>query len=604
VHRRAKTERLGSSKPAIRWVVLFVGGFLLALCLRPVASLGAEYGRLSGVVSDSKGNPLMGATVMVLGPVAMTSGPAGSVVERVITDARGKFAIEHLLPGWYSLKVTSPTRLPAMRNGVRVEAGETATTEFVLSDIFAPVRFQVPDSFVSTWGDDWKWVLRTSSTTRPILRYRQPAEVAEVSAREVKVPLPPSSRLVGMLPGFAPRDPFSVDPGFGSVLAYLRPLSTDSDLLVAGSMAPTSAQTTSVATVLRRNMLKGDPQELALIVHQFSFADGLPLPPGDTRDGLARAQGLVLSYTQTRLLAPGVTVTAGMDVSYLNAAQNVMTTQPHLRVEYQVNRSTMVAVQYGTGRADSTSTLLERVGVLNSFPRVTRRDFHTRLEQLNHTEVSVNHRLSRSARLQLAAYYDSLRNAAVWGFGQPQDMQWLAGNFLPNPAVDGIVLNAGDYRSSGMRAAFSQNIGNRVETLVAYATGDALVPYGRFNYGEYGDPQGFLRAARSSMLAGKVTARLPVTNTRIVTSYEWVQGGRVTTVDPCAQASLQLQPYLGVQIRQPLPTIAFLPAHIEAMADFRNLLAQGYVPVGQSAEKPVLLSSAYRSFRGGFSVQF
>jgi hypothetical protein len=60
-----------------------------------------------------------------------------------------------------------------MRNGVRVEAGETAVATFVLTDIFAPIRFQVPSSTVSSWGDDWKWVLRTSSTTRPILRYRQ-----------------------------------------------------------------------------------------------------------------------------------------------------------------------------------------------------------------------------------------------------------------------------------------------------------------------------------------------------------------------------------------------------------------------------------------------
>ncbi len=588
----------------MRFGALLVSGLLLAPFFRPAVSWGAEYGRLSGVVSDAKGNPLMGATVMVLGPVAMTSGAAGAAIERVITDAHGKFTIERLLPGWYSLKVTSPTRLPAMRNGIRIEAGETATTEFVLTDIFAPIRFQVPDRSLSTWGDDWKWVLRTSATTRPILRYRQVKQVAEASAQEANLPLPPSRRLIGMTPGFVRRDPLSVDPGLGSVLAYLRPLSTDSDLLVAGSMAPTSGQATAVATVLRRNLLKGDPQELAVIVHQFSFADGVPLPPGETRDALARAQGVVLSYTQTRSLMPGVTVTAGMDVNYLNAARNVMTTQPHVKVEYLVNPSTLFAVQYGTDRADGSRTLLERVGALNAFPRVTQRDYRTTLEQLNHTEASLDRRIGKSSRWQLAAYYDSLRNAAVWGFGQPDSMRWLAGNFLPNPAVSGIVLNAGDYHSSGFRAVFTQRVGARLEALVAYATGDALAPYGPIAYGEYGDPQGLLRPLRSSFLAGKVTTRLPVTNTRIVSSYEWVQDGRVTTVDPYGQASLQLQPFLGVEIRQPLPTIAFLPARIEALADFQNLLAQGYVPVAQSGERPVLLSSSYRSFRGGFSVLF
>jgi hypothetical protein len=66
---------------------------------------------------------------------------------------------------------------------------------------------------------------------------------------------------------------------------------------------------------------------------------------------------------------------------------------------------------------------------------------------------------------------------------------------------------------------------------------------------------------------------------------------------------LQLEPFLGIQIRQPLPTMAFLPAHIEALADFRNLLAQGYVPVSGAGDK-LVLTPAYRSFRGGFSVEF
>jgi hypothetical protein len=78
----------------------------------------------------------------------------------------------------------------------------------------------------------------------------------------------------------------------------------------------------------------------------------------------------------------------------------------------------------------------------------------------------------------------------------------------------------------------------------------------------------------------------------------------VTTQDPYGQAELQLQPFWDVQVRQPLPTLAFLPAHIEAVADFRNLFAQGYSPLTQSGEWAVKLSSAYKSVRGGFSVDF
>jgi hypothetical protein len=591
-------------KLASRLATLLLLSGLLLPCLQPVRSVAAGYGRLAGIVSDGQGNPLMGATVMLVGPTAIATEVASQTVERVITDAHGQFTIEHLVPGWYSLKVSSPTRLPAMRNGIRVEAGETAIAKFVLTDIFAPIRFQVPNSSVSTWGDDWKWVLRTSSTTRPILRFRGRTQVASASPQKAKLPLPPSQSLIGMLPGSARRDPLAGDPGLGSVVAYLRPLSLDSDLLVAGSFAPASTQAGAVATVFRRNLLKGSPQEIGLIVHQFSLGGGVPLPSEGMQGTLPRAQGLVLSYSDTRLLAPKVMVTAGMDLNYLNSLGDVMTVQPHMKLEYQATPTTVVAAQYGPARADGFESLLERVSLLDAFPRITLRNAQLKMEQLSHTEASVTRRIGRSARVQVATYHDDMRNAAVWGSGHAESVQWLAGNVLPNPAVRGTVVNAGDYQSSGFRAVYSQTFGGHCEALVAFATGGALAARGRVVPGARGNLQGALHPEQTTSLAGKVSAEIPVVHTRFITSYEWVPSDRVTLVDPYGQASLQIQPFLGVQIRQPLPTFAFLPARVEALADFRDLLAQGYVPVGQAGQEPVLLSSGYRCFRGGFSVEF
>src|SRR5580658_8112088 len=105
-----------------RSVLLLAGAFLLA-CLQPLGCLAAGYGSLAGVVSDNQGVPLMGANVMLIGPTSFATSAASQSVERMVTDARGRFTIAHLVPGWYSLKVSSPTRLPAMRNRVHVQAG-------------------------------------------------------------------------------------------------------------------------------------------------------------------------------------------------------------------------------------------------------------------------------------------------------------------------------------------------------------------------------------------------------------------------------------------------------------------------------------------------
>jgi hypothetical protein len=62
-----------------------------------------------------------------------------------------------------------------------------------------------------------------------------------------------------------------------------------------------------------------------------------------------------------------------------------------------------------------------------------------------------------------------------------------------------------------------------------------------------------------------------------------------------------MDPYLHVGIRQTLPK--FAPGHWQAMADCDNILAQGYVSMSTQDGRTVLVP-AFRTFRGGLSVQF
>jgi hypothetical protein len=586
--------------PRNRLVAFFLAAGIVFPCLTPLRGDAAQYGRLAGTVTDEQGNPLIGASILVVGPALPDSRNTKDAVERVITDAHGRFRVEHLAPGWYSLKATSVTRLPSHKDGVRVEPNQTAQQNFVLSDIFAPVRFQVPQGSITSWGEDWKWVLRTSGSTRPVLRYR-----TTPPSKDEKASQPPDQRLIGMVTGAGGTDPLSTDPGMGSVLAYLRPLSTDADVLVAGSLAANGVQAGSLAAVFRSSILNGDPQEIALVVHQLSFSEGLPLPPGNVGDGLNSAQGIMLSYTKTRRLSGKLTLTTGAEIDYLNSARDTATARPQLRLQYQARPSTEVSFTYGAIGLESGGTLLDRVGELNAFPRVTLRGYRPQLEESIHGEVSVEHHLTKRAKVEAAAYQDSFENSALWAFGDAGTLKWLAGSLLPNPAGNGWTLNAGSYHSSGFRVGYSQQLGDHVEAEAMYSTGDALaVNPAASPAGNPSTVRGLLRNAHTDTVGAKVSARVPVTKTRVTTSYGWLPGGRATSVDPYGQASFQVRPYLGLEIRQPLPTIAFLPAHIEALADFRNMLAQGDVSTARTGEASLILTPAYRCFRGGFSVQF
>lgn len=445
-------------------------------------------------------------------------------------------------------------------------------------------------------------MLRTSSTTRPILRFNQAPSAEQVSAAGERPPRPRSVRIAGILPGSTASDPLAEDLGMAGVFGYLQPLSTDADVLVAGSSGAFSAG--DVGTVLSRNQLKGEPQQFGLIVHQFSLAPaGAPAPVAGP-NAFAQVKGLVGTYSETRLLAPKVTVTAGMDIDYLDAIENVFMAQPRLKLEYQATPQTMVSAGYGSARADQSDSMAERLSLISAFPQITQRNGHLEMEQLRHTEAAVNHRMGKSARVQAAVYHDNLNNAAVWGMGNAVYGSAFSGNSLPNPAAGGIVINGGNYQSAGFRAVYAQTFSSHFEVLGAYSSGDALSARGFVMQNSRPYSQGALAPERTNSFIGKITADVPGTHTFLSASYAWVPQDRVTLVDPAGLANLQVQPYLGVQIRQPIPTPNYWPVHIDAVADFQNLLSQGYVPAGQSGQKPVVLSSGYHAVRGGFSVQF
>jgi len=116
-------------------------------------------GAISGYVRNNTGTPQMGAVVRILGAANRTL--------TVFTDAAGYYAATGLLPGFYTLRVTAPSFLPAERERVGLTPGASLNINVTLSTLLGvmqlgPLR-SLPDD------DDWKWTLR-SVANRPILR--------------------------------------------------------------------------------------------------------------------------------------------------------------------------------------------------------------------------------------------------------------------------------------------------------------------------------------------------------------------------------------------------------------------------------------------------
>lgn len=561
-----------------------------ALAVAALAAAGSwaagnpGYGRLTGMVTDRDGNPMTEATVVIVGPGITRR------VQRVLTDAHGRFMAGDLLPGRYSLRVASTS---LQRDGIDVHAGQVSELSLILSTLLPQVTRSREGG--NRAEDDWKWVLRSASSVRPVLRYRDGSSGASQ-------PLDPGQKLVAMLPDSAGASALSDQVDLGNVLAYWRPVTQGTDIMIASALAGQGVSTSSLITSFRRRAANGSAQEVSLVAHQLGFVGGAPAESLPAAPSLLNAHGMSLAYSDSRQITSALRITSGFEISYVDGFQNAEMVMPRVEVEYMLSPSSSLRLSYGDGSVAPDGTLAGKVDELNVFPRISMRNDRMRLEAARHAQVGYSRRLTRKTQVQAAVYHDSFSNAVVRGFGPASGWSAWTGNILPNTTDNGLNLDAGGYGSSGARVSVSQSITRNLQASASYSTGDALAALEAAR-GASSIP--VIRPRASQMVAAKMVAEVPETRTLVVASYGWIQSGQVTAVDPYSLVDLDVAPYAGVQIRQPLPRISFLGgAQIQAVADFRNIGGQGYVRVSGANGQPVTLTPVYRTFRGGFSLQF
>src|ERR1035438_2259171 len=87
-------------------------------------------------------------------------------------DGLGAFRFLGLTPDLYSIKVTLAAFVPAIKKGILVQPGMASVMNVNLNTLFSSIQFAYPPiENGSLMSDEWKWVLRSASPTRPVLRF-------------------------------------------------------------------------------------------------------------------------------------------------------------------------------------------------------------------------------------------------------------------------------------------------------------------------------------------------------------------------------------------------------------------------------------------------
>ena len=132
-----------------------------------VAQAKPVLGKLAGVVRDTAGTPQMGASVEL---APESAGVTASHV--LLTNTQGIFQGSKLVPGLYTLRVTLAGFLPTLEKHVRVSPNLTTVVRVELESMYASLdQLRRTPSNAGANSDDWKWVLRSAASVRPVLEW-------------------------------------------------------------------------------------------------------------------------------------------------------------------------------------------------------------------------------------------------------------------------------------------------------------------------------------------------------------------------------------------------------------------------------------------------
>src|SRR5271166_457421 len=139
----------------------------LPVCLaqsRLAASSLQLSGSIAGYVRDVAGVPQMGATVALFNRQERQ-------VFQAITNERGVFGFEGLLPDTYSIRVSLSSFVPAVKQRILVQPGMQSLLYINIASLLSSIElvYALPGQG-ALMSDDWKGTLKVSSSTRPVLR--------------------------------------------------------------------------------------------------------------------------------------------------------------------------------------------------------------------------------------------------------------------------------------------------------------------------------------------------------------------------------------------------------------------------------------------------
>lgn len=566
----------------------------LLFFLSTTCAQALELGSLSGVVKEPTGQPAVGVAVALY-----STGSTLPIERKTLSDLKGQFQFTALFPGSYILQVFTVAPWSEVSKALVVTPGRNDSLVIHLSDILT-LAFKPPR--ITAEGDDRledaKWVLRTSRSTRPILRFRDNPDleaVAENSPNGSSLPF----RGVLEISSASEVSNASLDANsFNSTFAFIHTLSPTTQLLVAGGVGFLGSNQASVSSALNFKLDDTHTATVTLGLRQF----GLPLMTSselsqvlasisDANGTLSQNQNLLVSLDlQDRFkLGDHIEMMGGLTFDHLESVRTRNMVRPRVGITADLSPTLTV-------RALAMNTTLERAKTFNmpegesislpSIARMTLSPNSTRAESVNHVEMSFDRKITERTRVVVSFFQDQFRDRTL-----------LLSNF------DSIDVGGSTQRGYGV--ALLSHPTSKLSFSLGYNYAGGLeesdLTASMTEPGGEGTP--IFKNRYYHIVTGGMGFQLPRAQTQVNILYRKILGLPLTLIDPFQSNFFASEAGLNLVITQPLPNFTLLPGQLEAQADFRNLFSEGSSRPGNSL--PIdFLSQQARVIRGGLSLKF
>jgi hypothetical protein len=593
--------------------LLLSGGVYLGVCAPSCHAATALKlsGAITGFVSDAGGVPQMGAAVTLFNRQERQ-------FERALTDERGAFKFLGLFPDLYSIKVTLGSYVPAMKKGILVQPGMASVLNINLNTLFSSIQFAYPAIESGTvMSDEWKWVLRGASATRPVLRFTGDA-LAKHQAGIESVRSAVFTDTRGVFRVSAGDGPIASDTNteadLGTAFALATSLYGNNVVQFSGNVgygSQTGVPTAAFRTSYSRTLGAANP-EVSVTMRQLFLPGRIGAALGGNETALPILRTMAASFDDHSQLSDELSLQYGFTLNSVSYLDHLNYASPYLRATYSLGDLGDLEFAFTSGdarpdlagkSADQDADLERDLGTLGLFPRISLRNAHTQVQRGENFELAYT-RKAGSRSYQVSAYEESVSNAAL-SLVAPGGM-YSGGDILPDLFSNTSIFNAGNYASVGYTAAVTQALGDRVSATVMYGSMGALTVSNHELVSNSPDElRSMIHAGRRQAATARVTATIPWTATHLIASYQvtgerrWASPGHIYST----AAERQL-PGLNLMVRQTIPGLRMLPWRMEATADLRNLLAQGYLPIDMVGGQQILLVESPRSIRGGLNFIF